>query len=63
MPDTYLSVGVLDGGYVALPESPLDEPEDEGALPNAPSPKNDDPVIVALLWHFIVSFLVTAFNS
>lgn len=49
--NAYLSIGVFDGRDVALAERPFDEPQHQGALPDAPGSKNHHPVVVALLGH------------
>lgn len=49
----HLPVGVFDGGDVALPKGPLDEPQHQGALADAAGAKHHHPVVVALLGHLL----------
>ena len=49
----YLGVRILDCGDISFSECSLHEPLDEGWLPYAACAKNDHPVVVALLRHFV----------
>lgn len=57
---THLSVGVLDGRYIALAECALYETEHQRALAHATGSKDHHPVVVALLrgsaCHLILLF-------
>ena len=47
----YLSVSVLDGGYVGLAEGPFHETQYKRAFTNAARSEHHHPVVVALLRH------------
>lgn len=48
---SHLTIGVLDGGNVALAKGAFDEAQDERALADAAGAEDDHAVVVALLRH------------